>query len=705
MEKIIINKIIRDTKLKQKQIETTLSLLQEGNTVPFIARYRKEMTGNLDEEQIRLVEKEYVKFEKLEIEKEKVFKRIVEKEMMTPELEKSIKNAETMQILDDIYLPFKEKKKTKATEAIKNGLEPLAKYILENGTNIEEKSQEFINDKIKNSVLAIEGALHIISEKISEKSEYREFIRKYIWKNGILEAKAKKDALQKDEKKRYEIYYDFKQEIKKLPSYRILAINRCEKEKVISVKITYNEEEIIEFISNKEVVNLSREAKELIEKAISDALSRLIIPAIKREVRKILTNQGQEEAIKIFGTNLEKLIMQKPLKDKWILSLDPAFRTGCKFAVINDTSKMEEVGVIFPHQPVNKIKESEEKIKELINKFPISQIVIGNGTASRETEEFIDNMNLKIPYSLISEAGASVYSASKIAQEEFPDLTVEYRSAISIARRIQDPMAELVKIDPKAIGVGQYQHDVNQKELAEYLDFILLKSINQVGIDINTASKELLKYVSGLDKTLAQNIVEYRQENGKYTNRNQLKKVKRLGNKAFTQSAGFLKILDGDNFLDSTFVHPDDYTIALEIKERQFEELNSQDQIKEEKIKVSEKFNITTDKIEEIESYLNKPDLDVRTEIVSANFSRKIRKIEDLKIGDIVQGEIRNIVQFGAFVDIGLKNDALVHISEISKKFLKNVTDVLELGMIKDFKIKDIDIEKGKIQLSLKELE
>lgn len=697
MEKIIIDKVVEKTDLDKKQITVTLNLLKEGNTVPFIARYRKEMTNNLDEEEIRVIEKEFKHLQKLELEKEKIIKRINEKGMLTPELEKQIALATSMQTLEDIYLPYKEKKKTKATEAIKHGLEPLANYILANKSSIEAESLKYLTQEVTSKEQALEGALHIIAEKISENSQYRKFIRNYIWNKGTLETVAKKKVSELDLSKRYDMYYEFSQAINKLPSYRILAINRAEKEKIITVKLNYNKEDLAGHLILNETSTFNQEAKQLIVTAINDSLKRLIIPAISREVRKKLTEAAQSEAILIFGSNLEKLIMQQPLKDKWILSLDPAFRTGCKYAVVNNFSKMEEVGVVFPHQPINKKVEAEEKIREIVAKFPIEQIVIGNGTASRETEEFIDDLKLGLPYSLISEAGASVYSASKIAQEEFPDLTVEYRSAISIARRIQDPMAELVKIEARAIGVGQYQHDVDQKELAEHLDFILLKSINQVGIDLNTASKELLQYVSGLDKTLAKNIVEYRQENGKYKNRKELKKVKRLGAKAFEQSAGFLKILDGENFLDATFVHPDDYKIAQKVYQNLDDlELNQ---------KLSQELGISLEKIEDIQMYLKKPNLDIRTEIVSAEFSRKIRKIEDLKVGDIVAGEVRNIVQFGAFVDIGLKNDGLAHISELSKKFVKDVRDVVDLGMIKQFKIKEIDLEKGKVQLSLKELE
>lgn len=704
MKQEIINNLVQTLQVKEKNIKAVLSLLQEGNTVPFIARYRKEMTDSMDEEQIRLINKEYEYLVKLEQKKEETIKKIDEKEMLTDEIKKQILTAQTIQEIEDIYLPFKEKKKTKATEAIKNGLEPLAQYILNNQSNAHEEAQKYITDIIKDSNEALIGAQHIIAEIISDNAVYRQKIRDNIWRFGTLKSKSKKNIEELDERGIYEIYYDFEQKINKLPSYRILAINRGEKEKILNVKIDYDETYILEYIQNKETKKLNSTNQELVNEAIQDSLKRLILPSLTREIRKTLTQNADEQAIKIFATNLEKLIMQSPLKDKWILALDPAYRTGCKIAIIDNKSQMQEVGVIYPHEPKNDKENSTKAIKKLIEKYPIEQIVIGNGTASRETEEFIDELNLNIPYNLISEAGASVYSASKIAQEEFPDLTVEYRSAVSIGRRIQDPMAELVKIDPKSIGVGQYQHDVNQKELTESLDFVMIKSINQVGVDLNTASKELLQYVSGLDKGLAKNIVDYREENGIYNTRKELKKVKRLGEKAYVQSAGFLKIRNGKEILDSTFIHPEDYSTAHKIIDHFQWNPEAKIEASNEDYQTLEAQNITTSKINEIINYLNKPNLDIREKVQTAEFSRKIRKIEDLKEGDIVQGEVRNIVQFGAFVDIGLKNDALVHISELSNQFVSQVEDIVTLGDIKTFKIKEIDIKKGKIQLSLKDI-
>lgn len=701
----IIDTVSTKINVSQKKIEVVLGLLNEGNTVPFIARYRKEATGNLNEDQIREVYKEFESANKLEKKKEETIKKIDEKGMLTEELVSKINSCSKIQEVEDVYLPFKEKKKTKATEAIKKGLEPLAKYILELNDNIKEEAKKYLNEEVKNIEEAIEGAQHIIAEIISDNSEYRKDFRDSIWKFGKITSKVKKNGQELDEGKKYVGYYDFTQSIDKLPSYRILAFNRAEKEKIVTVNIDYDSEYVVNKVSYDMTKNSKKESSKYIIEAIEDSFKRLIFPSIKREVRKELTLKADEDSIKIFSSNFEKLIMQKPLKNKWILGLDPAFRTGCKIAVIDNNLTMVEVGVIYPHEPKNQKKESEKIIRELLNKYPIEQIVIGNGTASRETEEFIDELNTGISYSLVSEAGASVYSASKLAQEEFPDLTVEYRSAISIARRVADPMAELVKIDPKSIGVGQYQHDVDQKKLSESLEFTTIKAVNQVGVDVNTASKELLQFISGLDKGLAKNIVEHKEKNGNFKSRKDILKVKRLGEGAYKQAAGFLKVLNGIEELDSTFIHPEDYSTAKEI-------LKIEPNIKEEGVDLSkekidliiEKKEVTFDKVNELVNYLKKPNLDIRDEIKTADFNRKIRKIEDLKVGDEVQGEVRNILQFGAFVDIGLKNDGLVHISELSKSFVKDVADVVQIGDIKTFKVKEILLEQGKIQLSLKEM-
>ncbi len=701
----IIDTVSKKISVSNKKIEVVLGLLDEGNTVPFIARYRKEATGNLNEDQIREVSKEFESVKKLENKKEETIKKIDEKGMLTEELVNKINLCNKIQEVEDVYLPFKEKKKTKATEAIKKGLEPLAKYILDLNDSIEDEAKKYLTDEVKTVEEAIEGAKHIIAEIVSDNSDYRKEFRESIWSFGKITSKVKKNGEELDEGKKYVGYYDFTQSIDKLPSYRILAFNRAEKEKVVTVNIDYDSEYIINKISYAMTKNSKKESANYIIEAIEDGFKRLIFPSIKREIRKELTLKADEDSIKIFSSNFEKLIMQKPLKNKWILSLDPAFRTGCKFAIIDNKLMMVEVGVIYPHEPKNQKKESEKVICDLLKKYPIEQIVIGNGTASRETEEFVDELNTGISYSLVSEAGASVYSASKLAQEEFPDLTVEYRSAISIARRVADPMAELVKIDPKSIGVGQYQHDVDQKKLSESLEFTTIKVVNQVGVDINTASKELLQFISGLDKGLAKNIVEYKEQNGNFKSRKDILKVKRLGESAYKQAAGFLKVLGGTDPLDETFIHPEDYSIAKEI-------LKIEPNIKEEGIELSkekidtiiEDKEVSFDKVCELVNYLKKPNLDIRDEIKTAEFNRKVRKIEDLKVGDEVQGEVRNILQFGAFVDIGLKNDGLVHISELSNSFVKNVSDVVQIGDIKTFKVKEILLEQGKIQLSLKEM-
>ncbi|MFV0287970.1 MAG: helix-hairpin-helix domain-containing protein [Mycoplasmatales bacterium] len=702
---MIIKKVAQETNLKVSQITKTLKLIEEGNTVPFIARYRKEVTGNLNEDQIRAIDKEYQSFKNLETKKEETKRKIEEKGMLTPELIQAIDNSVKLQEIDDIYLPFKEKKKTKATEAIKKGLQPLADYISQFKPNIQTEAQKYISSEVVDVEAAIMGASYIIAEKVSDNSEYRKLIREDLWRYGKLTSKVKKAGEEKDEGKKYTNYYDFFQHLQKIPSYRTLAINRGEKEKILTVSIDFNEEFVLNKILKRETKHQQGESKKIIETAILDAYKRLIFPSLKREIRKELTINSDKDAINIFSQNLEKLIMQKPLKNKWVLGIDPAYRTGCKLAVVNDKLIKEEVDVIYPHEPKNDKKGASEKILNILKKYPIDQIVIGNGTASRETEEFINDLNLNIPYNLVSEAGASVYSASKIAKEEFPDLSVEYRSAISIARRVQDPMAELVKIDPKSIGVGQYQHDVDQSELSESLDFTTTKLVNQVGVDINTASKELLQYVSGLDKGLAKNIIEYKQQNGKFTSRTEIKKVKRLGEKAFNQAAGFLKVLGGSNILDETFIHPEDYTIAKEILQKEPKIKESNIELAQQDFQViKEKLAISDLKMMEVINYLKKPNLDIRDEIKTAEFSRKIRKIEDLKIGDKVQGEVRNILQFGAFVDIGLKNDGLVHISELSNTFVSDVRDVLQLGDIKTFRVKEILLEQGKVQLSLKEI-
>lgn len=711
----IFSKIKEELNVSEKQITTVLKLLEEGNTVPFIARYRKEMTGSLDEEQIRLIYKEYDYQNKLLQRKEEVIRLINEKEMLTPEIEKAINDAKILQEVEDIYLPFKEKRKTKATEAIKLGLEPLSKFILtfpkENGSILNE-AKKYITKEVEDEQEAIEKAGHIIAEQISENAKIRQYLRDNCWKFGIITTKIKKDGDSLDEKKKYEMYYNFSQVVKKIPAYRILAFNRAEKEKVIKVSMEVNEEYLIEYIE-KNVIKQDGDSTKYLKEFIKDSYKRLIFPSLEREIRAMLNEKASEQAIKLFSENLENLIMLPPIKEKIILGIDPAYRTGCKLAVIDQTGNLLKIDVIYPTLPNNNIEVSEEKITKLIDEYKINQVVIGNGTASRETQSFVKNYleknNSNIPVAIVSEAGASVYSASKNAQNEFPDLEVQERSAVSIARRIQDPMAELVKIDPKSIGVGQYQHDVNQKDLNENLDFVMVKCINKVGVNVNTASQELLSYVSGFDKTIAKNLVLYRNENGEFKNRNEIKNVKRLGPKTYEQAIGFLKIFDGDDILDSTFLHPESYELAKKIINEEkinLDLLGTDEFISEiEKIdvkKMSEKYETTEFLINDILDTLKLGTIDLREELIAPEFNSEVTSIEELKVGMKIKGQVRNLVEFGAFVDIGIKNDGLIHVSEISEQFVQNVEDYLQIGDIKDFYVKEVDLEKERVQLTLK---
>lgn len=713
----IIDNLSRELNLKSNQITSVLKMLDEGSTVPFIARYRKEQTGNLNEDQIREIEKEFTYANNLQNRKEEVIRLIDEKGLLTPQLVETINLAEKLSNVEDLYLPFKEKKKTKATNAIEDGLEPLAKMILSKGfSGLENAASKFITDKVKDINAALEGASYIISEWISENAKTRDMVRNTTFKYALIEVKAKRNVEQLDPEKKYEMYYAFSQKINQLPGYRILAFNRGEREKILNVKIAFDIEWLTMNILKYYSKTNDSEVISFIQLAITDSLKRLICPSIERETRKLLTEKAEKSAISLFSESLDKLILQTPCKDSWILGVDPAFRTGCKLALINPQGRVEKIDVIYPHP--NKGQESKtaqlwesslKKLNSIAKDFPINKIVIGNGTASRETERFFKSEFPVAPIHIISEVGASVYSASKLAKEEFPDLAVEQRSAVSIARRYQDPMSELVKIDPKSIGVGQYQHDVNQKELSENLNFVMLKNINQVGVDLNTASVELLKYVSGLERSIAKNIVEYRNINGKFTNRKQLLEVKRLGKKAYQQSAGFLKIADGTNKLDSTFIHPEQYDVAESILKmlnstsndignddltQKLNELNTSI--------VSEKLGVNIIVISDIIKALANPLSDVRDQQVNIEFDTNISKIEDLEIGMEVPGQVRNIVEFGAFVDIGVKNDGLIHISKLSNNFIRNVSDVVQIGDI--IKVKVIGIEKNKVQLSLKDV-
>ncbi len=709
MNKDIIKNLSEELNIKTTQVENTLKLLSDGNTIPFIARYRKEVTNGLDEEQIRKISECYEYEINLLKRKEDVIRLIDEKGMLTDEIKSNIMNAKKLVEVEDIYLPYKEKKKTKATEAIKNGLEPLAKIIMSFPTSFDEKSvSKFLNDNIKTFEDAITGAKYIISEWISDNAYYRKWIRSYFWKNGIIITKLKKNA--NDENKIYEMYYNFNEPIKYIRSHRVLAINRAENEKVINVNIDVNINEIISFLE-KNMIKKESVVNSYIKDAIDDAYKRLISPSIEREIRSELTEKAENDAIKIFSDNLEHLLLTPPMKDKTVLGFDPAYRTGCKLAVVSPTSKVLDIKVIYPHEPQNEWEKSKEELKSLIDKYNIDIVAIGNGTASRESEKLVSETiseSKKCKYAIVSEAGASVYSASKLAIEEFPDLTVEKRSAISIARRLQDPLNELVKIDPKSIGVGEYQHDVNQKKLSESLDFIVMKVVNNVGVNINTASPFILKYISGLTKTNIDKIIKYREENGKIMSRDEVKKKKLLSDKAFIQSIGFMRIIDGNNILDETNIHPESYDITNKL----LKHLNLNINLigKKELIDVLNEININnlskelnTDiyTLENIINSLKSPKRDYRDQYDAPILKENILKLEDLKIGMKLQGTVRNVVDFGAFIDIGIKNDGLVHISKITKKYIKHPSEVLKVGDIVDCYVLDILKDKNKVSLTL----
>ena len=708
----IIKNIANDLNIKENQVQKTLELLENGNTIPFIARYRKEVTGGLDENQIRQINEVYAYEQNLLSRKETVINLINEKGLLTDELKEKIMSAEKLVEVEDLYRPYKEKKKTKATDAINNGLEPLAKMIMSFPTkgDINALTSKFINDKVKDVNEAITGAGYIIAEYISDNAYYRKWIRSYIYKNGLLVSKIKKDAV--DEKKVYEIYYEFKEKVCEIKPYRILAINRAEKEKVLSVSIEIDNDKIISFLEEKIIKNKDSFVVDIVKSSIKDSYKRLIFPSVEREIRAQLSEKGEESAIKNFSDNLNNLLLTPPIKDKIVLGLDPAFRTGCKLAVLNPQGKVLTIEKIYPHEPINKYEEAKKKTIDLINKYNVDIIAIGNGTASRESEKFIvdvlKNINRKVDYIIVSEAGASVYSASKLAISEFPNLVVEERSAISIGRRLQDALSELVKIDPESIGVGLYQHDVNDKKLSESLDYVVMKVVNDVGVNINTASPSLLKYISGMTKTYIDKIINYREKNGKILSRDEILKNKLLSEKAYEQAIGFMRVEGGTNILDTTDIHPESYDVAKKIMNK----LNiSTEEIGSEKVKdkinnvdiISLKDEIKSDEytIETILSSFAKPHRDPRDDMPKPILKSDILDIKDLKIGDHLQGTIRNVVDFGAFVDIGLHNAGLIHISKMSKNYITHPSQVLSVGDIVDCYVVGIDLEKEKVSLSL----
>lgn len=709
MNENIINDISNELDIKTEQAKTVLKLLEEGNTIPFIARYRKEATGALDEEQIRKINEVYEYQVSLLKRKEDVIRLIDEKGLLTDEIKNNIMNAKKLVEVEDIYAPYKEKKKTKATEAIKNGLEPLAKIIMSFPTTFNDESvKKFLNDNVKTIDDAITGAKYIIAEWISDNAYYRKWIRSYFFKNGVITSKLKKkDA---DTNKTYEMYYDFTEPVKHIKPHRVLAINRGENEKILSVNIEVNNEEVLSYLESK-IIKKDSPVKPYVIDAIKDSYKRLIFPSMEREIRSELTSQSEDASIEVFKGNLENLLLIAPMKNKRVLGFDPAFRTGCKLAVVDETSKVLNISVIYPHEPHNKWNEAKETIKDLINKYKIDIIAIGNGTASRESEKLVSETLKEInncKYAIVSEAGASVYSASKLAIDEFPDLTVEKRSAVSIARRLQDPLNELVKIDPKSIGVGQYQHDVSQKKLGESLDFTVEKCVNNVGVDINTASPSILKYISGLTKSAIDKIIKYRETNGKIKSREEIKKKKLLSDKVYEQSIGFMRIADGTNPLDKTNIHTESYDKTLKLLD--YLELSTDDLGTEKLInkldninehEVSKMLDIDLYTLHDIIDSLKRPNRDYRDDYQMPILKSDILTIDNLTPGMKLEGTVRNVVDFGAFIDIGLHNDGLVHISKITNKYIKHPNEVLSVGDIVTCYVIDINKEKEKVSLSL----
>ncbi|EKI4469704.1 RNA-binding transcriptional accessory protein [Staphylococcus pseudintermedius] len=694
-----------------KHIEAVLKLLEEKNTVPFIARYRKEVTGGLDEVEIKQIADEYHYIEQLQKRKDEVIHSIEQQGLLTDELRRDIQQQTKLQRVEDLYRPYKQKKKTRATEAKRKGIEPLAEWIYRQklDADLGEKAQAFLTDEVTSMEEAIQGAQDIIAEKIADHPQYRKQILKLTQKEGLMTALKKKKA--EDEKAVFEMYYDYQEPLRQVANHRILAMNRGENEKILQVKIEMDKAILAQNIKKQEVKG-HNELSTIVGEAIDDAMKRLIFPSIEREIRTDLTERAEAQAITLFSENLKNLLLQPPLKGKQILGVDPAFRTGCKLAVINPYGTFIEKSVMYPHPPVSKVAEAEKVFLKMVKDFDINLIAIGNGTASRETEQFVARMiqdhALDVQYIIVNEAGASVYSASEIARTEFPDFQVEERSAVSIGRRVQDPLSELVKIDPKSIGVGQYQHDVNQKALDAALDFVVETAVNQVGVDVNTASSTLLQHVSGLSRQIADNIVLYREENGAITHHRQLNKVKRLGAKTFEQSIGFLRIVNGKEPLDNTAIHPESYDATYQLLENL--ELKITDIGTSELAKVlstlniasyATKLNIGVPTLEDIVKSLIAPNRDPRDDYETPELKSDVLSIEDLSKGMKLNGTVRNVVDFGAFVDIGIKQDGLVHISKLAKKFIKHPMDIVSVGDIVEVWIENIDENKGKVALTM----
>ena len=694
----IINEISKELNISEKRIKAALKLLEDGNTIPFIARYRKEATGSLDEEELRSINEYYAYEVNLLKRKNDVIRLIDEKGLLTEQLKKDILDCTKLVDVEDLYRPFKEKKKTKATEAINNGLEPLARLILAHKENIDNEARRFVNEKVKTVDDAITGALYIIAEEISDKAKYRKYIRDYTFKTGTISTKKKKNDL--DQEQVYSMYYDYHEELRKIKPHRILAINRGEKEDVINVSIDFNKDNAVNYIKRDYKLSNDR-CSTLIILAINDSLKRLIFPCVEREIRALLSEKSEEVAISNFSENLEKVLLQPPMKNKRILGFDPAFRTGCKLAVIDETGKLLKIDVIYPHEPKNQYEEAKAKLIKLIDEYNINLVAIGNGTASRESEalvaDVISSLNKDVSYLMVNEAGASVYSASKLAIAEFPDLHVEQRSAVSIARRVIDPLNELVKIEPKSIGVGLYQHDVTKKKLDDSLLFTVKKVVNSVGVNINTASEAILKYVSGLTKSNIEKILSYRDKKGVIKSRLELLKNKILSEKAYEQAVGFLRVFDGDNPLDKTSIHPESYNLALNILNDYGFDIND---IGLDKLKVIEKKE-NEPTYNDIVLSLQSPIRDPRDEIEKPVLRKDVLKIENLEVGMKLQGTVRNVIDFGIFIDIGLKNDGLAHISELSKEYIRHPSELFSVGDIVTCYVLDILKEKNKVSLTL----
>ncbi len=707
----LIKKVSEKLNLKEYQVKNVVNMLQDGATIPFMARYRKEVTGSLNEDELRKIETEYNYTVNLETRKNDVIRLITEKGMMTDELQKAIKACEKLSEVEDVYLPYKEKRKTKGTEAIKLGLEPLAKIIMSfPSKSAEELAKPYLNDKVKTVDEAITNAGYIIADWISDNPKYRKWCRNYYFRNGLVKGKLKKDA--KDENKVYEIYYNFEQKISWIKPHQTLALNRADKEKVITYSLSVDSKNILDYLNKEVIKGHEFPLKTKAEEFILDAWKRLMEPSLERDIKAELYDKASEFGINEFGNNLENLLLTPPIKESVVLGFDPAFRTGCKLAVLSPSGEVLEIGVIYPHEPKNLVTEAEQIMLNLIKKYDVKIIAIGNGTASRESEAFVASLikkyKLDVKFVIVSEAGASVYSASPLAKKEFPDYSVEQRSAVSIGRRLQDTLSELVKIDPKSIGVGLYQHDLKPKELDDELSFVVSKIVNEVGVNLNNASEALLNYVSGLNKKIITKIMEYKKKKGLFKSREDLKKVSGMDDFTFEQAAGFLRILNGTNPLDKTNIHPEDYALVeqiakdynLDLKEVGTEKMTF-DLAKLDNHTLMEKYNLSSEKVVMLKENLSSGIIDPRDEVKQMTLRSDILTIDDLQVGESLEGTVRNVTSFGAFVDIGLHDDALIHISKLSKNFVKHPSEILKVGDIITASVYEIDKDKNRVSLSL----